>query len=126
MIDTDAQLGKLFAASEIAELDGRANFRCTTKDYLPIVGGVPDVEPMSRDFAALRHDARSSISAAGSYLPNLYIHCGLGSRGLGYAPLAAELLACEIANELPPLERTLRLAMHPARFLIRDLKRRQR
>ncbi len=126
LIDTDAQLGKLFAASEIAELDGRANFRCTTKDYLPIVGGVPDVEPMSRDFAALRHDARSSISAAGSYLPNLYIHCGLGSRGLGYAPLAAELLACEIANEPPPLERTLRLAMHPARFLIRDLKRRQR
>ncbi len=126
LIDTDAQLGKLFAASEIAELDGRANFRCTTKDYLPIVGGVPDVEPMSRDFAALRHDARSSISATGSYLPNLYIHCGLGSRGLGYAPLAAELLACEIANELPPLERTLRLAMHPARFLIRDLKRRQR
>ena len=126
LIDTDAQLGKLFAASEITELDGRANFRCTTKDYLPIVGGVPDVEPMSRDFAALRHDARSSISAAGSYLPNLYIHCGLGSRGLGYAPLAAELLACEIANEPPPLERTLRLAMHPARFLIRDLKRRQR
>ena len=126
LIDTDAQLGKLFASSEIDELDGRANFRCTTKDYLPIVGGVPDVERMSRDFSALRHDARSPISAAGSYLPNLYIHCGLGSRGLGYAPLAAELLACEIANELPPLERTLRLAMHPARFLIRDLKRRQR
>jgi tRNA 5-methylaminomethyl-2-thiouridine biosynthesis bifunctional protein len=51
------------------------------------------------------------------------VHCGMGSRGLCYAPLTAELLASEIAGEMPPLERDLRLAMHPARFLIRDLKK---
>lgn len=122
---SDIQLGALFADVDTAYLGGRAQFRCTTQDYLPIVGAVPDVEQMRIDFDDLRRDARSQITATGRYLPNLFVHCGLGSRGLCYAPLTAELLACEIANELPPLELELRLAMHPARFLIRNLKKRR-
>jgi tRNA 5-methylaminomethyl-2-thiouridine biosynthesis bifunctional protein len=49
----------------------------------------------------------------------------MGSRGLSYAPLTAEVLACEIAEETSNLEQDLRLAMHPARFIIRDLKKRR-
>lgn len=124
--DSDVKLGNLFTNTALDDVCGRANFRCTTQDYLPIVGSVPDVYRMTDDFADLRRDARSRLTAMGSYLPNLYVHCGLGSRGLGYAPLTAELLACAITDELPPLERSLRLAMHPARFLIRDLKKHRR
>ena len=47
----------------------------------------------------------------------------MGSRGLSYAPLTAELLAAEIAGDGQALDKELREAMHPARFLIRDLKR---
>jgi tRNA 5-methylaminomethyl-2-thiouridine biosynthesis bifunctional protein len=51
----------------------------------------------------------------------------MGSRGLSYAPLTAELLAAEIACEAPvmgeKLPEELSKAMHPVRFLIRDLKR---
>ena len=49
----------------------------------------------------------------------------MGSRGLGYAPLTAEVLVAEIHQQLGPLERELRKAMHPSRFLIRDLKKKR-
>ena len=122
---TDFELGKLFSRTPPENLAGWAQFRCTTSDYLPIVGPVPDVERMVIDFNALRSNARAPVTESGSYLKNLYINCGLGSRGLSYAPLTAEILASDIANEFPPLERDLRLAMHPARFIIRDLKKRK-
>jgi len=122
---TDKGLAKVLNLSNIDNLEGRANYRCTTKDYLPIVGAVPNAQLFKQQYDALRHDASSTIDSLGSYHPDLFIHCGLGSRGLSYAPLTAEILAAEINGEIPPLERELRLAMHPARFLIRDLKRRK-
>ena len=39
------------------------------------------------------------------------------------APLAAEVLAAEIAGESWALERDLVTALHPARFIVRGLKR---
>ena len=122
---TDSELGKIFSATSAKSLSGWTQFRCTTQDYLPVVGQVPDVKRMADDFRVLRSNARASVNAKGSYLKNLYINCGLGSRGLSYAPLTAEILASDIANEFPPLETDLRLAMHPARFVIRDLKKRR-
>ena len=127
MAATDPGLGAAIGPQNLANLSGRANYRCTTKDYLPIVGPVPNVSQLLEDYAPLRRDARSDISSLGSYVPNLYINCGMGSRGLSYAPLTAEILAGEIAGEFdreqPLLDSDLRLAMHPARFLIRDLKK---
>ena len=49
----------------------------------------------------------------------------MGSRGMGYAPLTAEILAGEIAGEDRLIEPELRLALHPARFLIQDLKKKR-
>jgi len=121
----DKGIGKILGSTDIEMLDGRANYRCTTRDYLPIVGPVPNVEKFKQQFRTMRRRGTAKIEDFGSYLPNLFIHCGLGSRGLSYAPLTSELLAAQINGEIPPLERELRLAMHPARFLIRDLKRRK-
>jgi tRNA 5-methylaminomethyl-2-thiouridine biosynthesis bifunctional protein len=53
----------------------------------------------------------------------MYLNLGLGSRGLAYAPLCAELLAAQITGEVPPLARDLAQALHPARFIIRNLQR---
>ena len=125
MQNTDPGLAEAIKCPDTDILDGRANYRGTTNDYLPIVGPVPNADLFKQQYDALRRDATTTVDSFGSYFPNLYIHCGLGSRGLSYAPLTAELLAAEINSEISPLERELRLAMHPARFLIRDLKRRK-
>jgi tRNA 5-methylaminomethyl-2-thiouridine biosynthesis bifunctional protein len=125
---TDPGIAKAIKSEKtdnLQHVDGRANFRCTTNDYLPIVGAVPNADQFIQQYQALRQDATSDIDSFGSYQPGLYMHCGLGSRGLSYGPLTAEILAAEISGEIPPIERDLRLAMHPARFLIRDLKRRK-
>ena len=121
----DPLLKKLVNRFSPANLDGRADFRCTTPDYLPVVGAVPNLSVMIEAFSELRKDAKSQITTYGTYLPNLYIHCGLGSRGLSYAPLGAKILAAEIARKPFPLENDLRIAMHPARFIIRALKKKQ-
>ena len=120
---TDAGLATVLGQPTSDSLSGRANFRCTTADYLPIAGAVPNVTAMLEDYAILRRDAKTPVTTPGTYLPNLYVNCGMGSRGLSYAPLTAELLAAEIAGESAPLAQDLCHAMHPARFVIRDLKR---
>ena len=124
---TDAGLAAVLGNPINEKLTGRANFRCTTSDYLPIAGPVPDRGAMLEDYAKLRRDAKTPMTTLGAYLPNLYVNCGMGSRGLSYAPLTAELLAAEIAGEKTILNDTLPeelcQAMHPVRFLIRDLKR---
>lgn len=107
-------------------LTGRAAFRCTTPDYLPIAGPAPKLDDYLRDYELLRKNARSHIPIAGSVWPGLYLNIGHGSRGLSYAPMCAELLASQICNEVPPLELDLRQALHPGRFIIRDLKRHKR
>lgn len=107
------------------KLKGRAALRCTTLDYLPIIGPAPNVDAFVEDYADLRRDASTDIPRSGQYWPGLFIHCGLGSRGLSYAPLGAELLASLINGEPPPLERALLMALNPGRFIIRDMKRRK-
>ncbi|MFA5494912.1 MAG: FAD-dependent 5-carboxymethylaminomethyl-2-thiouridine(34) oxidoreductase MnmC [Porticoccaceae bacterium] len=117
---TDRTLGKLFAPPA---LDGRAALRCTTPDYLPIAGPAPRLATFTEDYQALRRNARADIPLAGTCWPGLWLNCGHGSRGLTYAPLAAELIASLINGEPSPLPRELATALHPGRFIIRDLKR---
>lgn len=122
---TDRGIAEALANPSIRDLPGRANYRCTSRDYLPMVGAVPDVNAFKQTFDTLRFNAKGKLDQMGTYLPNLYVNCSMGSRGLSYAPLTAEILACEISGQIAPLERELRNAMHPARFIIRDLKRRK-
>jgi tRNA 5-methylaminomethyl-2-thiouridine biosynthesis bifunctional protein len=111
------------AAIDADQLGARVGFRCASPDYLPLVGPVPDRDALLQDFAALRQNARQPIDSKGRYMKGLYLSTGHGSRGLTSTPLAGELLASAICDEAPPLERALRRALAPARFLIRDLGR---
>jgi tRNA 5-methylaminomethyl-2-thiouridine biosynthesis bifunctional protein len=79
-----------FAATvDPARVGGRAGIRCVGPDRLPLVGAIPECE-------------------------GLFGLLGLGSRGLVYAPLCAELLACEIEDEPLPLEKDLAAGLAPA------------
>ena len=110
-------------ALDPANLAGRVGYRCTSPDYLPTVGPVPDLPTFVSTFAPLRKNARRVITSRGRYLPGLYLSAAHGSRGLTSTPLAAQLLASLICQEPPPLSRALCRALAPARFLIRDLIR---
>jgi tRNA 5-methylaminomethyl-2-thiouridine biosynthesis bifunctional protein len=74
-----------------ARLGGWTGFRATVPDRLPIFGPT----------------AVEGLAAA----------TGLGSRGLLWAPLGAELLACQLEGEPLPLPRDLAGAVSPKRFL---------
>ncbi len=105
---------------------GRAALRCTTPDYLPIVGPVAIADDMDQRFAPLRLNAKTPLTSSGSYYPGLFVNVGHGSRGLAYTPIAAQLLAAHLLGEPSPLSQTLSQALHPARFIIRDLIRNRR
>ena len=74
-----------------AGLLGWTGFRATVPDRLPIFG------PTTTD--------------------GVHTATGLGSRGLLWAPLGAELLACQLEGEPLPLPRDLAGAISPRRFL---------
>ncbi|GIX29532.1 MAG: hypothetical protein KatS3mg124_0004 [Porticoccaceae bacterium] len=120
---TDPQLGALAAEFDPNALAGRAALRATTPDHLPLVGPVPDPATLGARFAALRRNARRRLDLCGASLPGLWLATGFGSRGLSYAPLAAELLADRMAGEVPPLPAELVAALDPARFWVRALQR---
>jgi len=106
-----------------ATLQGRAAFRCTSPDYLPIVGPLADSPAFTEAYASLRKDARSVPNIDCPWLDGLYINSGHGSRGLITAPLCAELLAAWLDHEPLPVPRSVAEACHPNRFAVRGLIR---
>ncbi|MBX8500150.1 bifunctional tRNA (5-methylaminomethyl-2-thiouridine)(34)-methyltransferase MnmD/FAD-dependent 5-carboxymethylaminomethyl-2-thiouridine(34) oxidoreductase MnmC [Pseudomonas lijiangensis] len=121
--DLTARMGAADLPPE--ELQGRAAFRCTSPDYLPIVGPLADKEAFTQAYAALAKDARQVPDIACPWLDGLYVNSGHGSRGLITAPLSAELIAAWLDNEPLPLPRSVAEACHPNRFALRGLIRRQ-
>lgn len=106
-----AKVGSLLGIEDAAHgapLRGRTGFRCVAPDRLPLVGALADAAPTGRA-ERLRDLPRH---------PGLYGLLGYASRGLIWAPLAAELLAAQLEGEPLPLERTLAEALDPARFML--------
>ncbi|CAG4883217.1 tRNA (mnm(5)s(2)U34)-methyltransferase / FAD-dependent cmnm(5)s(2)U34 oxidoreductase [Georgfuchsia toluolica] len=99
---------------EPAQLAGLVGFRAIAIDRMPIVGALPDMTQTLKPGAQLRDVLR---------LPGLHSLLAMGSRGLAWAPLAAELLAAQLNNEPLPLERDLLDAIDPGRFMIRNQRR---
>jgi len=106
-----------------ANLEGRAAFRCTSPDYLPIVGPLADAAAFAEAYAVLAKDARQVPDHPCPWLDGFYINSGHGSRGLITAPLSGELLAAWLNDEPLPLPRAVAEACHPNRFALRELIR---
>ena len=110
-------IGKVAAILGVAPFDaplaGRTGFRCVAPDRLPLAGALPDPGVPGR-CERLRDVPR---------WPGLHGLLGYASRGLIWAPLAAELLACQLEGEPLPVEAQLAAALDPARFLLRERRR---
>ena len=119
------ELAKQLNAAELApeHLQGRAAFRCTSPDYLPIVGPLADAAAFSEAYAVLSKDARQVPDTPCPWLDGLYINSGHGSRGLITAPLSGELIAAWLNDEPLPVPADVAQACHPNRFALRTLIR---
>ena len=100
-----------------AKLDGRVGLRTTTVDRLPLAGALPDTQTQLTDRPLDPALARLPR------LPNAFGLLGLGARGMVWAPLAAELIACQMHGDPLPIERELVDAIDPGRFHLRALRR---
>lgn len=103
--------------------NGWAALRCTSPDYLPIVGMAPKEAEFREVFADLQHDKNKPLAVHAPYYPGLFVNAAYGSRGLSFAPLCAQQLVSQICGELSPLPSTLRHALSPARFIVRNIAR---
>lgn len=106
-----------------ARMEGRAAFRCTSPDYLPIVGPLADLDAFASSYAVLGKDARQLPETPCPWRAGLFVNSGHGSRGLISAPLSGELLAAWLEDEPLPLPRAVAEACHPNRFPLRRLIR---
>ena len=98
-------------------ITGRAALRCTSPDYLPLVGPLLDHLKLQAHPPRYNADPVSSLP----WQPGLYVNTGHGSKGLTTAPLAAEMLASSICAEPAPVDASLLAALDPNRFVLRKL-----
>jgi len=96
-------------------LSGRVGFRCVSADRLPLVGALPDQ-------AALAAGGEVQLRDAPRW-PQLYGLLAYASRGLIWAPLAAEIVACALEDEPAPLGKDLLALLDPARFALKAHRR---
>ncbi|MBI3772449.1 MAG: bifunctional tRNA (5-methylaminomethyl-2-thiouridine)(34)-methyltransferase MnmD/FAD-dependent 5-carboxymethylaminomethyl-2-thiouridine(34) oxidoreductase MnmC [Gammaproteobacteria bacterium] len=121
LLDTLAQRLPDFSPGTITQ--DRVAFRTTSQDHLPVVGPIPDIDFYQQSYADLRHGKPAAHYTSARYQPGLFVSSGHGSRGLTSCLLSAELIAAMLNNEPSPLPQDIVHALHPARFLIRQLKR---
>lgn len=114
-----------FGGIDAEILGGRASFRCTTPDYLPVVGAMVDRDQFQEDFAMLRKNVKHRFSNLPIYHKGLYINAGHGSRGLITCPLSGEVLAAMMSGEPSPASADLLDHLNPTRFLFRQMSRNQ-
>jgi tRNA 5-methylaminomethyl-2-thiouridine biosynthesis bifunctional protein len=99
-----------------ADLQGRTAWRCSARDRLPVIGPVPD---STLALKATRLDQPRFVPRA----PGLFVFTALGSRGITWSALGAQLLASLITGAPAPLEASLIDAVDPARFIARRARR---
>lgn len=87
----ESMLPGFTAGLDIASVAGWTGFRTTVTDRLPVFGATE--------------------------LAGVHTAVGLGSRGLLWGPLGAELLACQLEGEPLPISRDMAGAVSPRRFL---------
>lgn len=107
-----AQLARLLGhvVQPSGPLGGRVGWRIVSSDRLPVLGPVP-----AEGLSGARLDQPRLVPRC----QGLYVLTALGSRGITWAPLAAQTLAAWITGAPLPLEASLLDAVDVARFASR-------
>ena len=104
-------------------LENHVAVRCTSPDYLPMVGPIADAAEFNLNYQLWGKDANKQINTPCSLKSGLYVCTALGSHGFGTAPILAEAIVADILGTPNPLSEPLRQALSPQRFLLRQLIR---
>ena len=96
--------------------------RCTTADRLPMIGPLPQIDHINDAYRDLHYGRPRQLFAKAAYQRGLYVFVGLGSRGVVQALHGAECLADSIFGD-NKIDESTRLAIHPARFLMKLQRR---
>jgi tRNA 5-methylaminomethyl-2-thiouridine biosynthesis bifunctional protein len=115
----EAMLPGCTSATTLADVRGVAGIRAVTRDRMPLLGALLDVPAIHARSGELRGAHLHDLDR----LPGAYVACALGSRGLTWSLLAAELLAECIEGEPLPVEASLADAMDPGRFVLQRVRR---
>jgi len=102
---------------------GWAGLRAATRDHMPVAGPVADMAAAASAYAPAAADWKQPGFPPAPYRTGLYVVTGLAARGFQTAPLLAAVVAAQIAGSPLPIERSQREALHPLRFLLRDILR---
>jgi tRNA 5-methylaminomethyl-2-thiouridine biosynthesis bifunctional protein len=94
---------------------GRVGWRAVTPDRLPLIGAVADLAALG---VTARADQPRFVPRLRDAHGGLYLFTGLGSRGITWAALGAQLLASWISGAPCPVETDLRDALDPARHAL--------
>jgi tRNA 5-methylaminomethyl-2-thiouridine biosynthesis bifunctional protein len=106
-------------------LNGRIGFRPTTPDHLPIIGAVADVDYLEHCYLQQNASKMAHQYPPQSYLPGLFVSNGHGPRGLMSVFLAADEIVHQVEGRPSLLSEPLRQAVHPARFSIRNWRKKR-
>ncbi len=111
-------------ASRLTDIrPSHAGIRATTTDRWPLVGPLADADFYQREYADLYQGKQYRPYPTATYQAGTYVLSGLGSRGLSSAAYCANLLSHIIMGQSPPAPEPILQALHPARFLIRRLRK---
>lgn len=105
------------------KLEGRVAFRAQVPDRVPFAGPAPDHDAYLAAYERQRHGDRFAPYPPPSCHSGLFLVGGLGARGFATALLLGEILAAEMTGAPVPLPADVGEAIHPARFIIRYLRK---
>lgn len=118
-------LPDFYFGNKTIPLQGRVEFRCTATDYLPLVGPIPKQQDFIKNYANYAKNSKAHIPILGDYYEGLFVNIAHGSRGFSTAPICAALIRSYIAEQPWPLDYASIKAVHPARFIIKDIIRKK-
>ncbi|MBM7073017.1 FAD-dependent 5-carboxymethylaminomethyl-2-thiouridine(34) oxidoreductase MnmC [Shewanella sp. 202IG2-18] len=113
---------------DISGHDARVGVRMVTRDHFPMLGCAPDYEKLVEMQKPILNKRKSYVEqywrdTEAPIIEGLYVLGALGSRGLCSGPLAAEVMASLLCNEIPPVDYNLLKKLNPNRMWIRKIEK---
>ena len=124
--DNIAKLGafvKNLEADKMKAIASWAGVRCSTTDYMPVIGELCHNEQFYQQYSKFKKNANAWYDKASPSMQGLYVFSGFGSKGLTTIPLLSLHLLNLIEGRFSPLPSNLIQAVSPSRFLYRALCR---